>query len=84
MSSEGELLAGVEKDLRLNLPSYGAVHVLSVTSRGNREWFAYAPSYDWMQTWAPDFASRWFQHHTCKISAAEDAGLAAYRAFSGR
>lgn len=37
-----------------------------------------------MQTWAPDFASRWFQDRTCQISAAEDAGWTAYRAFSGR
>lgn len=84
MSIEGEFLAGVEKDLQRNLPSHGAIHVLSVTSHGNREWFAYAPSHDWMQTWAPDFASRWFDHHTFKISAAKDADWAAYRAFSGR
>jgi hypothetical protein len=41
MSSEGELLTGVEKDLHRNLPSYGAIHVVSATSRGNREWIAY-------------------------------------------
>ena len=84
MSSEGALLTGVEKDLSAELPGYGAVHVLSVTSRGNREWTAYAPSHDWMQAWAPAFASRWFADHTCQIGADEDEGWTVYRAFSGR
>lgn len=84
MSAEGEFLAGVWNDLRVDLPGYGAVLVLSVTGSGNREWVAYAPSHDWMQTWAPGFAKRWFQNHTGQISVAEDAEWTTYKAFSGR
>jgi hypothetical protein len=84
MSAEGEFLAGVQNDLRADLPGYGAVLVLSVTGSGNREWVAYAPSGDWVQAWAAGFAGRWFQNRSCQISAAEDAGWVTYREFSGR
>jgi hypothetical protein len=84
LSIEREFLTGVENDLRADLSRYGAVHVLSVTGGGNREWVAYAPSHDWLQTWAPGFATRWFQNHTSQITAAEDADWMTYRAFSGR
>ncbi len=53
LGAEGEFLAGVWNDLSADLPRYGAVLVLSVTGSGNREWVAYAPSHDWLQTWAP-------------------------------
>ena len=72
LGAEGEFLAGVWNDLCADLPSYGAVLVLSVTGSGNREWVAYAPSHDWLRTWAPDFTERWFQNRSCQISAAED------------
>jgi hypothetical protein len=84
LSIERELLDGAWNDLNTDLPRYGAVLVLSVTGGGNREWVAYAPSHDWLQTWAPGFAERWFKHHTCQISAAEDPDWTTYRSFSGR
>ncbi len=56
MSVERELLDGAWNDLNADLPRHGAVPVLSVTGGGNREWVAYAPSHDWLPTWAPGFA----------------------------
>jgi hypothetical protein len=84
LSKEGKFLRGVENGLKADLPRYKAVLVLSITSQGKREWVAYAPSHDWMQTWAPGFAKRWFKNRSGQISAAEDAGWTTYRAFSGR
>jgi Family of unknown function (DUF695) len=84
MGAEREFLAGVWNDLSADLPRYGAVLVLSITGSGNREWVAYAPSHDWLQTWAPGFAKRWFQNRSCQISAAEDPDWTTYRAFSGQ
>ena len=82
-SAEGPHMKAVQDDLEAVLASHGALWVLSVTGQGNREWVAYAPSHEWVETWAPGFADRWFGEYTHQISVARDAEWKAYRAFAG-
>jgi Family of unknown function (DUF695) len=79
---EYDYLAAVEEVLTNQLARLGAQLLLVVTSRGARDWVAYADSADWLSSWAPAFADRYLNPRPNDISAVLDPNWNTYLKFA--
>jgi hypothetical protein len=82
--SEYDYLAAVEDVLTNQLSRLGARLVLVVTTRGARDWVAYAGTAAWLRRWAPDFAGRYLTPRQHDISAGLDPEWSTYLRFANR
>jgi hypothetical protein len=82
--TELDYLAAVEEVLQNQLSRLGARLVLVVTTRGARDWVAYAQSSKWLASWAPDFAARYLSPRQHDISAGLDPEWSTYYRFAKR
>lgn len=82
--AEYDYLAAVEDVLINQLTRLGARVVLVVTTRGARDWVAYASTAAWLRRWAPDFASRYLTPRQHDISAGLDPEWSTYLRFATR